>query len=732
MSVAEIGIDHHNKIPQCSVGHLVKFLYDRSHKPISIKELMEKLNIPQNYKQPFGRILKDLVHSGVIVKLKRKHFARRTNAHFITGVIQFYGKGSARVKDSKTHGETFIPKRKTGAAFSGDHVLVRISREKDHTHNKELAEGEVAYVLKRNCSTVVGTLKKKYSSYFVDPQRMNTGHTIGIENPDVAELGDRVVVQLFDQHSSRGCTRGKITEVIGPFEEPTLDTLSVIKAYDLPRYFPSDVIRQAETLAIKPSDLSDRLDLRNTFVFTVDPESAKDFDDAISLEKQGKGKWVLGVHIADVSHFVPVDSPIDREAVKRGNSIYFPDAVIPMLPEHLSNSICSLKDNVTRLTISVLITLDQKANPLNVEFRESIIRSRCRLNYLQVQSILELAKGATFPEQEFDKQDVSTIKHVHQITKKLRKARFENGALKMDLPEIQFSLGSDGRIDSITPTRHDEAHQLIEECMLLANEMVCKELTQKKISHLYRVHEKPDPEKIMELEEFLRTAGLQVGDLTLRKNLCDLLAVIADLPQAQVWNTAILRSMRKAEYSEKCIGHFGLAKQHYTHFTSPIRRYPDLVVHRILKAYLRKQKPICAKIQLLKVAQSCSERETTATQAERDVKDFKIIRYFDDQIKSGDLKEYDAVVVDVRNHGLFIHIQEVQAYGMIHKRMLGNEIFFNSMKKQFSSRGKNAKILKIGSTLKVVISRVNFKKKFLDFVPVCSRKEKNIFNKVRN
>ena len=703
---------------QLSAKDLLVFFDKRGLTPISVKELMDALNVPNNDKRVLTDLLDTLAATGIIAKLKRKRYARCSKFDWAIGIIRFLSNGNAVVAGDKTSTDVFIRRRKTAAAVTGDEVIVSLNR-RGRYNSENSVMGEVIGVISRNRPTVVGTLEKTRFGYSVEPQGPNVGPGIYIQNPHVAKLGDRVVVELSCDNYARTYPSGQITEVIGPFDEPALDTTSVIKAYELPTCFPEEVIEQAESVKITKSAMIGRLDLQNKFVFTVDPVTARDFDDALSLEKMEDRQWLLGVHIADVSHFIPAGSALDKEASQRGNSVYFPDAVIPMLPEHLSNGICSLKNDVCRLTISTLITLDNNGTPLNVEFRESVIRSRCRLNYRQVQSVLDLPTGgAAAPDVGLDKSAVSTLKQLNKLAQTLRKRRFESGALNMTIPEVQFSIGPNGRIDGITPVQNNESHQLVEECMLLANEMVCKELTRKGIPHLYRIHEMPDPEKLQELEELLDIAGLRVGDLTLRKNLCNLLSTIAELPHAHAWNTAILRSMRKAEYSERGIGHYGLAKQHYTHFTSPIRRYSDLVMHRILKSYLQKRKSIYTKSRLSEIAKLCSERELIATQAARDVNELKIFRYFHEQLKTGNLEEYEAVVVDVRKHGLFIDIPEVQAYGMIHKSLLGTKTYFDSGKKQFFSRGKNAKVFKIGLSLKVAIARVDLNKRYLDFAPV--------------
>lgn len=714
-----IQVENHNddSIPQFSVKKLIEFIYKRGATPITIRELMDKLDVSDDYKRPFTSFLKELVASGILVKVKGKRFARCTKSNWVTGVIRLLPTGAGIVTNRETNRKVFIHQRNTAAAITEDEVIVSLNRRGRRSNRDSLEEGEVIGVISRNRSTVVGTVFKLYTDYFVEPQNTDIGRDIYIQNPQVAKLGDRVVVELHSIDRNRAYPSGRITEVIGPVDEPTLDTISVIKAFDLPTRFPDDVIKQAESVTITAVDLDGRLDLQDKFIFTIDPVTARDFDDALSLEKVKNGQWLLGVHIADVSHFISVDSALDKEARERGNSVYLPDTVIPMLPEHLSNGICSLKPDASRLTISALITLDNNATPLSVEFYKSVIRSGCRLNYDQVQSILDLPSSAAALDAVLDKQAVSTLKQLNEMARMLRKRRFECGALNMAIPEVQFSIGPDGRINGITPVQNNESHQLVEECMLLANELVCKELTRKCIPHLYRIHDVPDPERLQELGELLDIAGLRAGDLTVRKNLCKFVSSIADSPYAHAWNTAVLRCMRKAEYSEKGIGHYGLAKQHYTHFTSPIRRYSDLVVHRILKAYVGRQKQIYTKSLLSEIAKRCSERELVAGRAERDVKDLKRLRYFDEQIESGKLIVYDAVVVDTQKHGLFIDIPEVQAYGMIHKSMLGTKIYFDAGKKQFFNRSRNAKLFKIGSSLKVVIARVDFKKRYLDFAP---------------
>jgi ribonuclease R len=533
-----------------------------------------------------------------------------------------------------------------------------------------------------------------------------------------AEIGDRVLVSLDEWDDPRLSPEGEVVEVIGPADNPALDTLAVIKSYQLSANFPPAVVAAAEGCVIDDDTIAGRRDLRRRFIFTIDPETARDFDDALSLERNRDGTWLLGVHIADVSHFVQPGSELDREARERGTSVYLPDQVIPMLPEQLSNGLCSLVPNRDRLAFSVFVTLDEGAHPIRAEFCESVIHSRLRLTYEQAMTALELPEGAACKEAGMDRRTVAKLKTVLELTRKLRHRRFTEGALNMDLPEVRFSLGEDGRIDAVEPQVNDESHQLIEECMLLANEMVCRELAERGITQLHRIHEEPDPERLQTVEELLLTAGI-VTSLRTRHDVAEMLAGIADSPQARAWNTAVLRAMKRARYSAAGVGHYGLAKHYYCHFTSPIRRYPDLVQHRLLKALLRGDSPPYGKRQIADLGEHCSAREDVATEAERDVVELKKLRFFAEQLASGELIAYDAVVTEVRNFGLMIDVPEVATFGMIHVSQL-TEDFYDYDPARNELRGHAGGVYAFGDTVEVVIARVDQTRRLFDFVPVAN------------
>ncbi len=700
-----------------SRASVIAVLDEPDYQPLDLAGMLEALSLPAESADALANLIGGMIDDGIVVKLKHKGFARTTDADLLIGSISFTKTGHAFVAETNSTREVFVPSGRTHTALPGDKVLVRIDRRGRRQQPDKLAEGDVIRVLERNCRSIVGTLRKANKWFYVEPMQASFKHDVMVPSKGGARLGDRVLVNLNDWEDPRLSPRGEIVDVIGPADDPSLDTLAVIKAFNLPEAFPPQVVEQAQSARIPKKEIERRRDLRKKFIFTIDPKDAKDFDDAISLEKARDGNWRLGVHIADVSYFVSRDSELDREATKRSTSVYLPDTVIPMLPEQLSNGLCSLRPDEDRLAFSVFMTINPEGEILRTTFDETVIRSQLRLTYEQALSALDDDQKAISAVPGLAKR-VELLQQANTVACALRRRRFSTGALEMHIPEVKFKIGSDGRIKDIILLTTDKAHQLIEEFMLAANEAVCRELTKRGRLLIHRIHEEPDPEKLADLEETLQMAGFEAGNLTLRRNLQHVLREIDRTNQGHAWNGAVLRAFKRAQYSAQCVGHYGLGKSHYCHFTSPIRRYPDLIVHRVLKALVNRHNPPYSREQLAETALASSRCEDKAVEAEREIVDMKKIRFFAEQLEGGDLEEYDAVVIDVRNFGVFIFIPAVQAQGMIHVSELRDDFFdFNPVRMELKGR-RSSESYTIGTPVKVVIAKVDVERRLMDFFPV--------------
>src|SRR5438094_9820013 len=463
----------------------------------------------------------------------------------------------------------------------GDRVVARITRDPAYARTKGRREGRVIRILERAHDTIVGTLQHSLNFYYVVPDDPRIVHDVYVQVPPRAPLpkvptrGDKVVVRLEAWESRHVNPEGDVIELLGPASAPGVDMLSIIRKYHLPTDFPRDVLDEVNRISetVDARKLDGREDLRKKFIITIDPDDARDFDDAIQIEKIDNGGWQLGVHIADVAAYVEPGSALDREARRRGNSVYLPDRVIPMLPERLSNGVCSLKPEVDRLTHSVFINFDKRGVVRSARFARSVIRSAHRLTYKEAYAILTAPPRDHLGEQ---------LHLTWELAALLRRKRFEHGALDLDFPEVKVWVDKQGEPIRLERVENDESHQLIEEFMLAANEAVARELKKRAIPTIYRVHENPDPEKLAEYREFALSFNYKVGDLTHRAELQRLLAEIRGKPEEQALKVGLLKSLKRARYLAQPLGHYGLAKTNYLHFTSPIRRYADLVVHRAL------------------------------------------------------------------------------------------------------------------------------------------------------
>ena len=510
------------------------------------------------------------------------------------------------------------------------------------------------------------------------------------------------------------------------------DTAAVMKFYKLPKAFPREALEEARRISTaEPLNrlTANRLDLRKRFIFTSDPVTARDYDDALSLETDRKGNRILGVHIADVSHYVRPGSAIDREAYKRSTSVYFCDRVVPMLPEELCNGVCSLVPNEDRLAFSVFMTFDKNGEMVKREFAKSVIRSKARFTYEQVMKIIntETQRHRGYRGLVPDSVSVSpclcvkTINQINELAQQLRTKRFDAGALDLEVPEAEVILDRNGEMTGIVTRPYDESHQMIEECMVAANEAVAKELWTRGVKILSRLHEPPDPEKILLLRSELRGLGVKMGNIENPKVFAQFLKSIKKNPLYPTLSTMILRSMKKAVYDSSTIGHFGLAKKYYAHFTSPIRRYPDLTLHRQLAAYL--ENPSRAKVPpklLAKWAEHTSEREEVATEAERGLLEIKKFRLMEDQLNSRQILDYDAVIVKCAPFGCFVEIPELAVSGLVHISLLSRKfVKFNESDQSLSAYGGGS--WHIGDRMKVHVAKVDFRQRRIDFVPCAHR-----------
>ena len=529
-------------------------------------------------------------------KRKEKHRMRQSprETGTMTGELHMARNGAGFLVDPETDEATWVEREDLGTALVGDTVTIKLkvqgSRGRDG--GKSGSEGRVIRIDARAPRSIVGTIVSLGRFTRVQPLSPTYRQEFLVPDAHGAKLNDRVVMRFVRWENPRLAPEGEVTDVIGPADDPSLDTLSVMKQYELPEEFPPKVIAEAERVGVIPetpaktargakSPLDGRLDLRRKFIFTCDPETARDYDDALSLEMDKSGNRVLGVHIADVSHFVTPGSALDREAYRRSTSVYLVDKVVPMLPEQLSNGVCSLVPNEDRYAFSAFLTFDAKGNCIARSFAKSVIRSKARFTYEQVMAELqgEKTRGLKPAERR-------TLLAIHELAQQLRKNRFADGALDMEVPEAEIKIDEKGMMTGIEVRPYDESHQMIEECMVAANEAVAKELWTRGVKILARLHESPDPDKLEELRGNLAKLGISCGDLSCQRNLAKFLKKIKGSPLEGVLSVMVLRAMKRALYSAKEIGHFGLAKKYYAHFTSPIRRYPDLVLHRQLASWI--------------------------------------------------------------------------------------------------------------------------------------------------
>jgi ribonuclease R len=683
-------------------NQILKLLGDADYAPANVPELLHQLGWSRNRQQELQRELRRLELAGRIARIKGNRYILPQEADLIPGRIRINRAGKGFLQpDDTTIKEIAIPENATLTALHEDHVLVR----RDRPEHKNT--GTVIRVLERHRTKIVGTLQKGSRFLYVIPDDPRIPHDVYVPEPrDVgrpAYIGDKVVVELREWESRNANPEGEIIEVLGAPDEEGVDMLSVLRQYDLPLHFPKPVLAEARAIGneVMPHELQGREDCRGDQVVTIDPDDAKDFDDAICLLRVSADQWKLWVHIADVSHYVKAGTALDVEAAKRGNSTYLVDRVIPMLPEALSNELCSLKPNVDRLTKCVEFLISHDGRVLSTKFYPAVIHSQRRFAYREVLEILQRPPVT----------DIERMLHdANELAQRIRRLRFKAGSLELDFPESKIRLDEQGRITRIEKVENDISHQLIEEFMLLANEAVATRLMSLNLKAIYRVHEEPDEKRLREYREEVLSHHIPCGNLSRPVEVQKLLQKLGTLPIGQALKIGFLKSLMRARYDINPLGHYGLAKKKYTHFTSPIRRYADLVVHRALF-----QKDHTADKSLKEVAEHISGTERNSADAERDSKDVKLFAFLKAQLASGRPQRYPALVTDLRNFGFFVDVTGLAMSGLVPLSTMEDDFYiYDEQRNQLIGR-RTRRIIRLGDKLEVQVAKVDTYKKQVDF-----------------
>jgi ribonuclease R len=681
--------------------------------PLTISELAAALRLQRNERKKLERVLTHLECSGQVARIKQGNgYALPLAADLVPGRIRMnrQGVGFLQPGDPKLPAIR-IPHDATSTAMHGDRVLVRRDAVPRFRRGQGPAEetGRVVRILEPARSQLVGTVQRGRQFLYVIPDDPRITQDIYVPPPtDVgrpARPGDKVVVELKEWTSRHVNPEGEIIEVLGPPDAAGVDMLSVIRQYSLPLHFPKRVLHEARAFGhdVRPEELAGRVDCRSHQVVTIDPEDAKDFDDAICLQRTDQGNWKLWVHIADVSHYVKPGTALDEEAAKRGNSTYLVDRVIPMLPEALSNELCSLKPHVDRLTQCVEFLLSPEGHALKSHNYSAVIRSQCRYSYKEVLTILQ--------RQPLDSLE-RMLHEANALAQKIRRARFDAGSLDLDFPDTKILLDDEGRVLRIEKVENDLSHQLIEEFMLLANEAVAGRLMSLRRPAVYRIHEPPDEKRLQEFREDVLSHHIQCGNLSQRREVQKLLQKLNTVPIGAALKVGFLKSLMRARYAVEPLGHYGLAKKKYAHFTSPIRRYADLVVHRALSQ--APNQPVTTG-SLHHVADHISETERNSDDAERDSRDMKLFAFLQAQLNSAAPKRYPALVTDVRNFGFFVDVPGLGMSGLVPLSGLSDDFYvFDPQRSQLIGR-RTRSVFKLGDNVEVQVAKVDTFKRQVDF-----------------
>ncbi len=745
---------------------LLKLFGAKDYVPMRRMEIISVLKFDQDATKEAHTLLDKMLEQGEIARLKKDRLCIPEDADLVSGRLIFRQSGSAiLIPDSDPSGDGYpVKSEDTGVSMHGDTVLARkvndqrrpfrgIGRQQRPEYRPdEKPNVRVIRILKRARITIPGTLEQAKHASYVIPDDPRIIHDILVPDPKnsglkpIPKVGDKVVVKMLEWKQRHLNPEGEIIEVLGRTHEPDAEFKAILYKYDLNPRFPSAVEQQTKDIpgVVRSEDIGNRQDCRDLFTFTIDPDDAKDFDDALSLELLEDGKTCVGVHIADVSAYVKPGSPLDCEAQKRGNSTYLVGTVIPMLPHALSNGLCSLVEAEDRLTKTCFITFNESADISEVKFANTVINSNKRLTYKQAYAFMQkddLAEIRNTPlppkhqtgstGRSLDKvtdEEMATLKKyigkLWQIAKQLRERRFRKGSLDLDMTSVKIYVDEEGYADRIEKEFNDESHQLIEEFMLSANEQVARTMKKQDFPCIYRVHDEPEEEKLKELRETMQSFGVQCGNLQKPREMALLLKKLKEHPQGYTLKVHVLRSLKQAQYRASADGHYGLSKPDYTHFTSPIRRYSDLIVHRILDGYLCKTRADSAlgepeirynQGKLESLGDHISVTERNSVDAERESVKTKLLEFYDRELQEEQKQHFKAIITDVKNHGLFVELTDTLAFGMVHISTLDDDFYHPNPEGTALIGRRKKRTYALGQYIMVQVERVDRFKRQIDF-----------------
>lgn len=707
-----------------SSDQILSAIRDKVRHPATARDLAHALRIPREERAAFKRQLKGLVAAGQLIQTRGHHFGLPDKMDLLVGKLHAHQGGYGFVvPEAGEDGaggaagrreDIYIAAHNLTDAMHGDRVVVRVERRTEKGH-----EGRIVRVLDRAQARIVGRFESDPAGLgFVVPfdKRVTADVHVPSGQSSSAEPGDMVVVEITRWPTPTRGPVGRVSEVLGRVDEKGVDTEVIIRKYGIPDEHNSESVSEALRLgnAVKPRDVAGRTDFRGVTTVTIDGEHARDFDDAITIERLPGGHYWLGVHIADVSHYVKEGSALDEEAYERGTSVYFPERAVHMFPSELSTGLCSLNPRVDRLVQSCLMEVDRRGQVVRYEMHDGVINSDARMTYTEVNAILTLDDPETTAKYQ---TLVPMFRLMGELFTILNDRRRRRGAIDFDLPEAEVMLTEFGQIEDIVASERNIAHRIIEEFMLLANETVAGHLERNDVSALHRVHEAPDTKKVEDFEAFISTLGYSLassGTAIRPRHFQKLVERIKGTPEERPIAALMLRTMQKARYDAVSLGHFGLAAEHYTHFTSPIRRYPDLVVHRMLresrKGPLANARREDLEDELPEVAKHTSDMERRADDAERELLQWKKVRFMQDKVG----EEYEGYIVGVAQFGLFVELTEHYVEGLVHISSMADD-YYRFIEQQHVLRGENTKkVYRLGDRVEVQVVRVDMERRQID------------------